>query len=131
MTRKRNAAANEQRQYFCEALMEVLRCHPDGISSADAGKAIGITKGLASTLLTHLSRQRKIGQRFARGPQGNWLAYWMPDPSKERPINPTTRRAPGLIAPNFTPYEDFDASHEQWVQSISSRKPMFNPCGRI
>lgn len=111
--------------------MEVLRCHPDGISSADAGKAIGVTKGLASTLLTHLSRQRKIGQRFARGPQGNWLAYWMPDPGKERPINPTTRRSSELIAPNFTPYENFDTAHEQWIRSISLRKPKFNPFGRI
>ena len=131
MGKRLKPAQIEERMHLKEALIQVLRQYPEGCYTAYAAEAIGCAPGLAMKLLTDLAKDGMIGRKFIyRSTDHNRLALWFPDPGRGVEVNPgITSQSRRREACDFTPYPDFEADHERWMQKATAKPLRANPCG--
>jgi hypothetical protein len=131
MGRRLKNAEKMARLEWCEALVDAIDRHPEGMTTERLADALGLDKCLTSTLLVRLGKAKKVGRKFIYGhtEAGNHtrISLWLPAALAEVAPNSITinRKESG-----FVPYPDFEESHQEFVRRASEPKQKFNPWTR-
>ena len=116
-------------------VVDVLKRYPDGITSSDLAKEIGILSTTIGNLLSPLADEGAIGRRLViAGSHRNQVTRWFPDPAKGCEKSPPKWRRTPLSEEERAARSLFnDAAlareHREWIQRKTNR-PRYNPWER-